>query len=191
MKQFFHSRSSGSHTAAAMARVVPRCEGQGSSDLSGFDRPVNMEVEQPLVDGVNEPPCMGKENDAIINATPNNEIINNSNKELTKSQFHFESGNAGDSLTHNRNPNPNVRETQLPDLNNSLGGISSEALVDGTQPHSSACVDRSNGKNGDTMISEEIEATKRIGKELGVNLENMDDLERKVIEGERVTSVIQ
>ncbi|KAI3814633.1 hypothetical protein L1987_14275 [Smallanthus sonchifolius] len=86
---------------------------------------------------------------------------------------------------------PLPRPPPLPDLNTFTGGNSSKATGESPPLNSNAGLDRSTGNNGDTVISDEIEATIRMGKELGVNMENMDELVRKVIEGEKVTSVDQ
>ncbi|KAI3793987.1 hypothetical protein L1987_36611 [Smallanthus sonchifolius] len=80
--------------------------------------------------------------------------------------------------------------SSLPDLNSNI--IISQSEGSGEHiPDSCAQLMKDAGLASDSRVSDEIEATIEMGKELGVNLDNFEDLVRKTIEGELVKDVAQ
>ncbi|KAI3808598.1 hypothetical protein L1987_24553 [Smallanthus sonchifolius] len=91
---------------------------------------------------------------------------------------------------HPSNTGESSRPPSLPDLNSQLNSSQSE----GSGEHIPDTSDRlvvDTGIKSDSRVPCEIEATIAMGKELGVNLENFEDIVCKVIEGERVLDVVQ
>ncbi|KAI3820994.1 hypothetical protein L1987_08550 [Smallanthus sonchifolius] len=84
---------------------------------------------------------------------------------------------------------------QIPDLNSIMGGSSSAGTDDiSIDSHVSDTHGTATGRlvgSEEAALNKEVEATIGMGKELGVNLDNFEDLVRMEIEGEMVPKVDQ
>ncbi|KAI3803808.1 hypothetical protein L1987_31970 [Smallanthus sonchifolius] len=90
---------------------------------------------------------------------------------------------------------PKERTDPLPDLNSILSSSSlaepEKLISDEVVPNTCEQLDAEMGNRSDHSCAPEVEATLNMGKELGVNLANLDVLVRSVIEGEMVTNMVQ
>ncbi|KAI3773846.1 hypothetical protein L1987_48383 [Smallanthus sonchifolius] len=87
-----------------------------------------------------------------------------------------------------------LRLSPFPDLNSSMSGSSSEASGDwvsgGFIPDTNDPSTRNTRSTDELRTPNEVEATISMGKKWGVNLDNLEELVREVIDGEMVTIVV-
>ncbi|KAI3786464.1 hypothetical protein L1987_40161 [Smallanthus sonchifolius] len=87
-----------------------------------------------------------------------------------------------------------LRLSPFPDLNSSMGGSSSEASGDwvrsGFIPDTNDPSTRIKKSTDELHTPNEVESTISMGKKLGVNLDNLEEMVREVIDGEMVTVVV-